>query len=243
MSNYPKSMLTELIFGRWKSQILYAGVKLGVFETLQQGSRTAAQITGELGLDRVIGYRLLRALGSIGLLSEREGENFELSTQGRYLLKEHQESFRGMALLEEGPEHYALWKHLPDMVRDGKQNAFVREFGRMAFEHADQDANYGEVFNEAMSSYSAVQTQSAVEALQGFDWRSVQMVCDIGGGHGHLLCGFLREHPQLQESCLIARACLKGRTSCGRASWASPIAANTSREICLARSRPLTFTC
>jgi len=41
-----------------------------------------------------------------------------------------------MAPLEEGPQHYALWKHLPAMVRDAKQNAFMREFGRMAFDHA-----------------------------------------------------------------------------------------------------------
>ena len=70
-------------------------------------------------------------------------------------------------LLEEGPEHYALWKHLPDMVRDGKQNAFVREFGRMAFEHAVADEIYGRIFDDAMSSYSAMQTAWALDALSG----------------------------------------------------------------------------
>jgi len=31
-----------LIFGRWRSQILYVGVKLGVFDALASGPRSAA---------------------------------------------------------------------------------------------------------------------------------------------------------------------------------------------------------
>ena len=61
-------------------------------------------------------------------------------------------------MLEEGPAHYALWKHLPAMIADGQQNAFVREFGQMAFDYTAENAEYGAVFNEAMSSYSRAQT-------------------------------------------------------------------------------------
>ncbi|WP_447979281.1 methyltransferase [Candidatus Nitrospira bockiana] len=197
MTMEAKTKVSDLLFGRWRSQILYAGVKLGVFETLKDGAKTATEITDELALDRALGYRLLRALASLGLLVEEPGRRFQLTDAGRYLLADHPETFRGMALLEEGPEHYALWKHLPDMVRDGKQNAFVREFGRMAFEHAEADATYAAVFNEAMSSYSTVQTAAAIKALAGVDFGSVRTVCDIGGGHGHLLCGILAAHAHL----------------------------------------------
>jgi O-methyltransferase domain len=81
------------------------------------------------------------------------------------------------------------------MVRDGKQNAFVREFGHMAFEHAAEDSEYAAVFNEAMSSYSAGQSALALEALADYDFGSVAHVCDVGGGHGHLLCSFLAKYP------------------------------------------------
>jgi hypothetical protein len=33
-----------------------------------------------------------------------------------------------MAMLEGGPEHWAIWNHVPAMVRDGRQNAFMREY-------------------------------------------------------------------------------------------------------------------
>jgi O-methyltransferase domain len=79
-----------------------------------------------------------------------------------------------MARLEEGPQHYALWKHLPAMVRDGKQNAFVREFGRMAFQYAQENQDYAERFKQAMTSYSAVQSSWVLEALRGYDWSRIK---------------------------------------------------------------------
>jgi len=68
MSNQEK--LLDLIFGRWRSQILYAGVKLGIFDALRAGPKTAAVITHDLDIDPALGYRLLRALGSLELLRE-----------------------------------------------------------------------------------------------------------------------------------------------------------------------------
>jgi hypothetical protein len=170
----PQELIFDLTFGRWRSQILYAGVALGVFDALAPGSADAQRLAADRHLNAPLLYRLLRALASLGLLTEDE----------------------------EGPAHYALWKHLPAMVRDGKQNAFVREFGHMAFDHADADPEYAAVFNEAMSSYSAAQTALALEALERFDFQSVSHLCDVGGGHGHLLCSFLATYPHLRGTVM-----------------------------------------
>ena len=193
-----QSRAAELIFGRWKSRILYAGVKLGVIEALEPGAKTAAALTNELQLDPSLGYRLLRAMASIGLLIEKQNHSFDLTEEGRYFLADHPESLRAVALLQEGPQHYAIWKHLPAMVRDGCQNGFVREFGHTAFEHADRDAEYAALFQAAMTGYSLGQTKATVEALRDFDFSHVRTVCDIGGGEGHLLCGILQMHPHLE---------------------------------------------
>ena len=124
----------DLIFGRWRSQILSAGVKLGIFDALRIGPKPAALIADELNLDSALTYRLLRALGALELLREDNDRTFSLSETGELLRSDHPQTLHGVMLLGEGPEHYALWKHLPAMVRDGKQNAFGREFGRMAFD-------------------------------------------------------------------------------------------------------------
>ena len=192
-----QDMIVDLIFGRWRSQTLHAGVKLGIFDVVGETPRPSSEIAGELGLDPALTYRLMRALGALGLLQENETRKFAVTEAGTFLRANHPQSLRAMTLLEEGPEHYALWKHLTDMVRDGKQNAFVREYGHMAFDHAASDADYGARFNDAMSSYSNIQTALVLEALGKRGIPNNAHLCDIAGGHGHLLCHILAEYPGL----------------------------------------------
>ena len=190
--------VSDLIFGRWRSQILYAGVELGIFDHLDLGaSKRSEELARSVKADSALIYRLLRALASIGLLKETGARGFTLTAAGELLRTEHPRSMRAMARLEEGPQHYALWKHLPAMIRDGRQNAFTREFRRMAFEHAQVDSDYAERFKHAMSSYSALQADLVLEALRSFDLSDVRTFCDVAGGHGYLMSALLRAYPHM----------------------------------------------
>jgi O-methyltransferase domain/Dimerisation domain len=185
----------DLIFGRWRSQILYAGVKLGVFDALAHGSESAVSVASALNVDAGLLYRLMRALGSLGLLHEDTSRTFSLTPMGELLCRDHPLTLRGITLLIEGPEHYAAWKHLPALISDGQQNAFVREFGQPQFDYAVQTPGYGAVFNEAMSSYSNIDTRLVLEALEPYDFSGISHLCDVGGGHGHSLCSLLTMYP------------------------------------------------
>lgn len=196
--NDPRHTVIDMIFGRWRSQILYAGVKLGVFDALSVGPKSSTDLAAELCLNPALTYRLLRALGSLVLLKEEMDQMFSLAPAGEYLRKDHPETLRGMTLLEEGPEHYAVWKHLPAMIEDGNQDGFVREFGHPIFVHSVEDSEYGAVFDEAMSSYSSGETAMVLEALAAHDFSGISHLCDVGGGHGHLLCSLLAKYPDLR---------------------------------------------
>jgi hypothetical protein len=210
MSDYES--VVDIIFGRWKSQILYSGVKLGIFDIVNSIPRSAAEIARELSLDPALSYRLLRALSSIGLLREDRHRNFSITSMGELLCRNNPQTLRGVALLEEGPEHYAIWKHLTAMVKDGKQDGFVREFGQRIFDYAANHPSYAEVFNQAMSSYSASQTRWVLEALDGYDFSEIQHICDIGGGHGHLICNLLLRHPHLRGTVLEMEQVIQDKT-------------------------------
>src|SRR5918996_5813076 len=184
-NNYKKT--ADIIFGRWKSQILYAGVRLGIFDYATSHVKNTADIANELGLDARLAYRLLRALSSMGLLKEESNRTgFSITPQGQLLRKDHPQTLRGVTLLEEGPEHYAIWKHLPAMIKDGQQNAFPREYGYKLFDYMNRNPDYAGVFNQAMTSYSAAQTTWVLEALDRCDFSNILHICDIGGGSGHL---------------------------------------------------------
>lgn len=198
----PAALVSDLIFGRWRSQILYTGVRLGLFDALGDTSRQADAVAADCGLDPDLTYRLLRALGAIGLTAEDGARRFGLTEAGRLLQADHPQSLRGVTLLEEGPEHYAIWRHLPDMVKEGRQNAFMREFGRHAFEHAGVDPDYEQVFDAAMTSYSGLQSGLVLEALDGYDFSGAATICDVGGGRGHMLCSLLAANPHLDGMVL-----------------------------------------
>jgi O-methyltransferase domain/Dimerisation domain len=210
MSDHEK--VTDIIFGRWRSQILYAGVKLGVFDIVSSKPLSQVEIAKELALDPEHLYRLLRALASIGLLREDHDRRFSITSMGKLLRSDNPQTLRGVVLLEEGPEHYAIWKHLTAMIRDGKQDGFVREFGQRIFEYAAEHPSYAEVFNQAMSSYSANQTRWVLEALDRYDFSKIRHLCDVGGGHGHLLCSLLLSRPHLKGTILEMEQVIQDKT-------------------------------
>jgi hypothetical protein len=114
-------ILLELFYGRWRSQTLFTGVKLGVFEVVGTEPRTFQRVAADLGIDSALGYRLLRALTALGVLREDDCRSFVSTPAGQMLRGDHPLSMRDAILLREGPEHTAVWKHLPDIVRDGRQ--------------------------------------------------------------------------------------------------------------------------
>jgi hypothetical protein len=177
--------VTEMIFlSKWSSQTLCAGAELGIFDSLSRdGTRTASEVAAETGFDSMLLYRLLRALASLGLLNETPGRRFNVTE-------------RGALLRTDAPARCATWpcwrvaqsigrsgSMCPRMVKDGRQNAFLREYGEMAFDHARANPEgYGAVFDRAMSDFSAIQSAWALEALRNCDFSSVATWCDVGGG-------------------------------------------------------------
>jgi len=155
-----------------------------------------------LVLDVGLTYRLLRALASLGFLKEESLDRFSLSSQGELLRKRSSTDITRHNTAGGRPEHYQIWKHLPSMVIDGQQDAFVREYGHSAFEYAKRYPEYENIFNQAMSSYSRMQTNWIIESLEKYDFSKIQYVCDIGGGRGHLVSKLLLKIPHLKGSIL-----------------------------------------
>jgi hypothetical protein len=70
--------VVDLIFGRWRSQILNAGAALDAFAHLKPDQdRAAAGVASKIGTDPAMLYRLFRALAAIGAAcAENEARNF-----------------------------------------------------------------------------------------------------------------------------------------------------------------------
>ena len=197
-----EAQVLDLIFGSWRSQILYAGVQLGLFEALGRGPARAGHMATELQVDARLLYRLLRALGSLALVHEDPDQRFTLTPLGEILCRDHPQSLRGLALLEAGPEHSAAWTHLTELITEGQQDAFGREVGEPVYAYADQDPSYDAVLNEGLRTYARLDNPLVLEALAAYDFAGIAHLCDVGGGHGLTLCSLLVQHPHLRGTVL-----------------------------------------
>src|SRR5258708_7980253 len=61
---------------------------------------------------------------------------------------------------------------------------------------------FGGVFGKGMWGFSTFQSTWVREALRDYDFSSVATWCDVGGGHGHMMCSFLTAHPHLSGTVL-----------------------------------------
>lgn len=53
-----------------------------------------------------------------------------------------------------------------------------------------------------MSSYSSSQTGWVLEAPDKYDFSDIRLICDIGGGTGHLLGNLLVKYPHMKGTVL-----------------------------------------
>ncbi len=239
----PRTALLDLIYGRWCSQTLHAGLELGIFDATDLAPKPSESIARELGRDPSLAYRLLRALGSLGVLKEEPHDHsFSVTPAGQLLRSDHPQSLRGVVLLAEGPEHCAVWKPLPAMVRDGRQDGFVHEYARVAFDYMASAPEYAQAFDAAMTSYSGQQTAPVLQALGACNFGPVAHWRNVGGGQGHLLSHFLLRYSHLSGTVLEHPASSRTAQRSGRSDSVSQIVAAMSAAICLRKSRRPTAT-
>lgn len=75
--------LFQIATGYWISQAVYVAAALGVADVLKQGPKSCREIATETGADERALYRLLRALGTIGLIRTAGADQFRLAAGGR----------------------------------------------------------------------------------------------------------------------------------------------------------------
>jgi len=150
---------------------------------------TAATVAETITLIQHVGNRLMRALGSIGLLIENDKKGFRLTDAGALCVR-ITTSLRATALLEEGPEHYAS-EASPLIWYAWGPKRFVREFAQWGLIMRGK-SRLRLIFNKAMSSMSSLTTDWAVTALHKSHALTFAMYVTLACGHGHLGCALLK---------------------------------------------------
>ena len=190
----PYDLVFQMIIGKWISQALGTIVEIGVPDQLAKGARQCSDMAREAGVSEDGLYRLLRALASVGLFTEGANRRFRLTTMGKLLQSDHPQSLAGYARFTAHDITWRPWGRLNYSVKTGMP-AFDHVFNVPIFEHFSRNPEVAAVFDDAMTSISAMEAQATSDA---YDFKAVETLMDVAGGHGLLLATVLRRHKKMR---------------------------------------------
>jgi len=187
----------DLVEGLWSGQVLHAAAEVGLFDRLDEEPTAAETLAATFDLDPDATYRLLRALAHFGVLSEDDSRRFALTPVGQFFRADHPRSVRPGLMLFHSPEWIRAMTQLPDILREGGPDGFVREYGRGIFDYMSDAPEFARAFDECMTAMSHRHAEAVLGVLEGDDVSQFDRVCDVGGGQGYLCCRLLAQYPDL----------------------------------------------
>ncbi len=201
--------LLNLTAGKWVSQAIAVVARLGIADLLKDGSRTAADIARATRASEDGVYRLLRALGGVGLFAETGNRRFRLTPLGRLLRKDSPQAFGGYARFVGHESTWRPWGDLEHSVRTG-QPAFDHVFGMPVFEYFANMPEAAAVFDAAMTSVSTLESKAVVAA---YDFSGISTLVDVAGGHGLLIATILKANKRMRGILFDRQHVVAGSTS------------------------------
>lgn len=189
----PAQPVFQLALGIFAATTLHAVTKLGIFDLLKDEPRSAEDLAKSAGANADALYRAMRALASSGLFVESPKRTFALTESGNLLRSDEPGSLRAMALWMGCKMHLDTYNEVIHALRTG-ETVVEKVYGVSCFEYFEKDKETSDVFNDAMTSFSAVTAPAVLEAYD-FNWLSGKTLVDVAGGHGMILCEILKKNP------------------------------------------------
>ena len=193
-SSRPYEVLFQMVISKWISQAIGTIVEIGVPDQLAKGARPCRDLARNAGVSEDGLYRLLRALASVGLFTESADRRFRLTGMGQLLRSDHPQSLAGYARFTAHDITWRPWGQLSYSVKTGMP-AFDHVFNVPIFEHFSRNPEVSAVFDEAMTSISAMEARATADA---YDFKGVETLMDVAGGHGVLLATVLGRHKRMR---------------------------------------------
>lgn len=178
--------LTQIAFGYWQAQCLFALAEHRVFDVMVDGPRDAAAIAEARGLDLAVAERVLDAGVAVGLLT-KDDERYHNSALAARLLTSSSDGTLASWTRAMG-QWAAPWSRLASTMTAG-----------ISLQRHDAGEADQEDFILGMHEF-ARRTASAVPDASGL--HAPRRMLDVGGGAGTYAIAFCRAFPELHATVL-----------------------------------------
>ena len=185
--------LTEMAMGYSRSRVLCAAARLGVADVLGDDERAVDELAVLCDAQPASLYRLLRALASFGVVTERSPQRFALTPFGKPLRKDTANS-EWPAIVFWADLLADNWSYLTECIRTGDNAGRVME-REGAASRWSKDPNAAAIFRTVMGTAPA---EGYMPIARAWDFSNCRTVADLGGGGGALIAAILEAFPNLQ---------------------------------------------
>lgn len=186
----PHAQLIQMASAYWISRLVYAAAKLGLADHLAAGPRSAAELAGPTRTHAPSLHRLMRALASLGVLTERDAQRFALTPLGEALKAGAPGSARATLLTFGSPWFVAAFEQIMHSLETGA-TGFEKTMGMPVFEYLGQHPDEASLFSETMVGFHGAEPAAVAEA---YDFSAFKTVVDVGGATGNMLVAILSRH-------------------------------------------------
>ena len=204
----PAEIILQLSTGYMVSAALHAVTKLGIPDLLAAGPKTTLDLAGATHTNEDALYRVMRALATTGVFHEGAPRTFSLTAVSECLLAGRPGSARDMVLWMADKVHYETYPELLHALKTG-ETVIEKVHGVSCFDYFAKNPAVSEVFNTAMTSFSASVIPAVLDAYD-FGWLRGKMLVDIAGGHGHVLTEILKRYPEVRGTLFDLDHVLEG---------------------------------
>jgi DNA-binding transcriptional ArsR family regulator/precorrin-6B methylase 2 len=205
--------LTDLIGGYQASAVIGALARLDVADALAAGPLSGDDLAGSTGADPRALARLLDATLSLGLVTRDEDGRYRLTESGELLRADAEGSLKRLAVVSTEDWRWAAYGRLDHALRTGEPG-FVAAHGRRLWDFLAAHPEAAASFTESLERLGAARDQALVATV---DLAGADLLVDVGGGSGGLVCAVIEAHPALQAVLFDLPGALEGALEQARA--------------------------
>src|SRR5689334_409526 len=168
--------MMQMMTGGVAAQSISAAAELGIADHLAGGGKSSSQLAALVKADEERLHRLLRFLASMGIFQLNTDGAWGLTPLAGLLLSDAPYSVRaGARMLGRMSASYSF---MTECVRTGKC-AYNLAFGKPIFEDLMNKPEDATIFDAAMNSFHAGETEAVLDA---YTFEGVRVLADIGCG-------------------------------------------------------------
>ena len=185
--------LAKLIMGAALSRSICTVAELGVADLIEQGKpQPIGHLAQEVGAHERSLYRMLRFLASHGLFAEQNDRRFDHTRLSACLRTDAEASYRPAARMMH--RMFPAWEGLHHAALTG-ESGFQGVFQQPLFDYVGANPELAPIFDAAMTAFHGHETGAMLDA---YDFDSIGVLADIGGGNGSLIGAVLQRYPQMK---------------------------------------------